>query len=425
MTNSFHVDGWRVAGPIVTLSYTVGDTTFEEHLTFPSSINLTPTAERILTLLAVVAGVSYAKAYAPTHVSLRGTALTEAEMTLVRQTYDQGMREFAYTNALPLTNCFTLTDEAIVAPKTSSQESNAGTPLLPFGGGRDSCVVATALHHLSPTLFTVGDNPYARSVANGLQLPYITVSRTIDPQLIAMNDSGAPNGHVPVTAINSLIALLVAETAGHSSVVMANEKSASQPTRIVNGIEVNHQHSKSDTYEQALREAVRSTGSSVQYLSVLRNSPDAAIAKAFALKCVTVHQLFMSCNRAMVRDHNKRSHGWCKQCPKCRGIFLSLAPYMTPDKLSTIFGEDLLDNPTHISGFRDLAHDDTKPFECVADVKEAQHSMALLQNHPMWSRHAVVQACADLAHLQPLEHNVGRGHHPLVDEVNRFMEVFE
>ena len=39
----------------------------------------------------------------------------------------------------------------------------------------------------------------------------VEVKRAIDRRLIEVNDEGAYNGHVPVTAINSVIGLIVAE----------------------------------------------------------------------------------------------------------------------------------------------------------------------------------------------------------------------
>lgn len=397
MTTNFIVKGWSVFGNDVRLTYQSGEFSFTETVSFPVSVHTTPVVKRLLDLLAVIAGVSYAKAFAPVSVSFPTLDLSEGGFALAELTYNEGMREFAFQNNLPLTNAFVINDVPRGENFLSEPRSHPGSPLIPFGAGRDSCVVAAALKHLHPTLFTIGENAYAEPIAQELSLPFLKASRTLDPLLLQMNESGAPNGHIPVTAINSLISIIVANLTDHTSVVMANEKSASQPTRTIDGIEINHQFSKSLHYENALSRAVEMAGCFVVYGSALRDSPDADISRAFATKCVSLHPLFMSCNQAMLRDPHRRSDGWCGNCPKCRGMYLSLAPFLTPAHLTAIFGTDLLDDDTQSDGFLELLSDESKPFECVADVREAKESMRKLLTSSLWSNHSVVLACADAA----------------------------
>ena len=53
-----------------------------------------------------------------------------------------------------------------------------------------------------------------------------------------------PFGRQHVTGV------VVALATGCGAVVMANERSASQPTRVVDGVEINHQYSKSFAFER-------------------------------------------------------------------------------------------------------------------------------------------------------------------------------
>lgn len=404
MTSEFIVDGWSVSGPTVTLRYRSGEFSFAEHIQFPVEVEAHSTVERLLDLLSIVAGVSYAKAMAPTSVTFPQLDISDAGYRVVCKTYDEGMREFAFHNGLPLTSTFEIADNARGGDFTiEALRSESGSPLIPFGAGRDSCVVASALRHLNPTLFTIGVNPYAQRIADQLSLPLLTASRSLDPMLLKLNDAGAPNGHVPVTAINSLISLITAELTGHSSVVMANEKSASRPTRIVDGVEVNHQFSKSLEFQRVLSTAVDTAGSLVRYTSVLRDIPDRRISQAFATQCADLHPFFMSCNQAMLRNESQRSSGWCCQCPKCRGMFLSLAPFLSPSEMTAIFGHDLLNDSSQLSGFLDLMSDESKPFECVADVGEAKESMRQLVRSPEWSKHLVVVASHDTCEAPSLQ----------------------
>jgi UDP-N-acetyl-alpha-D-muramoyl-L-alanyl-L-glutamate epimerase len=392
VTARFIAQGWSLHNDTVSLAFECDGYTLCETLVFPVPVALSPVASRLLDVLSIVAGVSYAKAFAPTTVAFPSLDVSPTALELIEHTYDHGMREFAFENGMALVSPFLFKDTFRGSAHQPPMRHLPERPLIPFGGGRDSCVVASALRHLNPTLFTVGDNPYARRIASLSGLDHLSVTRTIDPTLLRLNDEGAPNGHVPVTAINSLVSVIVAELTGHTSVVMANEKSASRPTRIVDGVEVNHQYSKSHEYENLLATAVRDTGSAVNYLSVLRHAPDSDISRAFATRCDGLHHEFMSCNRAMIRDASKRSNGWCNDCPKCRGVFLSLAPFLSPARMLSIFGSDLLADQNQIDGFRVLLTDDEKPFECVADVDEARQSLGALVRHPDWSDHVVVRS---------------------------------
>jgi hypothetical protein len=84
-------------------------------------------------------------------------------------------------------------------------------------------------------------------------------------------------------------------------------------------------------------------------------------------------------------------------------MFLSLAPFMTPNDITNIFGRNLLDDMSQLTGFHELMSNETKPFECVADVHEARASMRQLLSSPLWSKHAVVVASHGLATEQLAE----------------------
>ena len=427
MTSEFIVEGWSASGADVSFQYRSGEYAFTEVVHFPLNVETSPVVSRLLDLLAVVSGVSYAKALAPATVTFPSLDVSTAGLSLIQQTYNEGMREFAFQNQLPLTSTFEIAENARGDNfQIEALRNEQGRPLIPFGAVRDSSVVASALKHLQPTLFTIGINPFAEDIADALTLPLLVASRTLDPSLLKLNHAGAPNGHVPVTAINSLISLVVAELTGHTSVVMANEKSASRPTRIVDGIEINHQFSKSLEYELSLRSAIDMAGSIVNYTSVLRSVPDHDISFAFATKCQALHRLFMSCNQAMLRDESRRSAGWCGDCPKCRGMYLSLAPFLSPHEMIDIFGRDLLNDPAQLSGFQDLMSDQTKPFECVADVNESRESMSQLVTLPQWSQHNVVQSCRDISSIAITNDFESDGSHSEFDaDIQRFVKALQ
>jgi hypothetical protein len=159
---------------------------------------------------------------------------------------------------------------------------------------------------------------------------------------------------------------------------------------------------------------------------VLRTATDSDISRAFAVRCERLHHDFMSCNRAMIRDASKRSNGWCNDCPKCRGVFLSLAPFLAPDRMVSIFGADLLADANQVDGFRELLTDSEKPFECVADVKEARLSLRSLGQQPEWAQHAVVRTLLQLADSVPTNTtDEATGNMLFADEINAFLRGAE
>ena len=426
MTESVcRVEPWRLDGRVLAMAFTTSKGAFTERIEFPIEIPRSASVDRIIDLLAIVSSVSYAKASGPGSIDAANRSLTPSAAEFVSSLFDDGMREFAHHNGFPLHGTFTLTGHSPCDPSVAPSITSRRQILIPIGGGRDSAVVATALAGLQPALMSVGDNPHSARIAERLGLPMHVVTRTIDPALIALNGRGAPNGHVPVTAINSLIALVLAEALGMGAVVMANEASSSAPTRIVEGTSINHQFSKSLRCETLLRDALADSGIDIEYFSALRNRRDHEISRVFIRKCEPLHTAFMSCNRAMVRDPERRSDGWCGTCPKCRSVFLSLAPWSTPPHMTRIFGSDLLDDPRQTAGFAELLDAGEKPFECVGDVLEARRAMAALAGDPSWASHAVVTdvSVAPQDTPGPVESRLDQTHHMPTD-VDVVMRAF-
>jgi hypothetical protein len=73
-------------------------------------------------------------------------------------------------------------------------------------------------------------------------------------------------------------------------------------------------------------------------------------------------------------------------CPKCRFVFLSLAPFLEKDKLMNIFKINLLNDPNQLHGYLSLVGiNSPKPFECVGEVQESIVAFYLLSQKPEWS----------------------------------------
>jgi hypothetical protein len=267
--------------------------------------------------------------------------------------------------------------------------------LVPVGGGKDSAVALEIVRRsgVELALFSLGDAPPIARTVEVAGLPRLLATRTLDPGIGALNEAGAINGHIPITAIVSCVALLTAALNGFDAVAMANERSASAGNVSWDGVEVNHQFSKGLRAERLLSAASAEAGGP-RLFSVLRPASELAIARAFA-RMERYHRAFTSCNAIFRIDPALRAKSWCCDCPKCRFVFLALAPFSSPAHLREIFGRDLLDEEGQFEGFALLtATGGHKPFECVGEEQESLAAIRLLADDPRWSGHRVVRRLA-------------------------------
>jgi hypothetical protein len=240
-----------------------------------------------------------------------------------------------------------------------------------------------------------------RDATLGRLVGRLVVRRRVDPSLLALNRAGALNGHVPITAIVACAALLTASLNGFDAVALANERSASSGNVTWAGITINHQFSKSARAESLLRAAVAELAPGLDVFSVLRPASELAIARAFA-RLEQYHHAFTSCNAVFRLDPARRASSWCGDCPKCRFVFLVLAPFSEPAHLRDVFGRDLLDEDDQFEGFALLtATGGHKPFECVGEERESLAAIRMLAHDPRWRDHRVVRRLA--AEVLPLQ----------------------
>ena len=140
--------------------------------------------------------------------------------------------------------------------------------MVPIGGGKDSMVLIESVKHLQPRLFAVNPHPLVVELAAQAGLELLVVRRRLAPQLAELNRAGALNGHVPITAIVSLIAVVASFVYGYDTIAMAVERSASEETVMVDGVPVNHQYSKSLEFEDSIRALIAGSIDSTPHLRV-------------------------------------------------------------------------------------------------------------------------------------------------------------
>ena len=367
--------------------YDLDGRTFREVVSFEGVGDLTGESTRaIATLWYLVAGLSYYKTAAPGRIDLGATPVGPRALALLRGAITDGLGEFAYRNDLDLADV-----EVVGATKATPApvELDPARVLTPFGGGIDSIVtVETLADGLDQALFVVsperGRFDALEAAAAVTQRPIVRATRSLDPSLF--NEESFLRGHVPVTAMVTLLGALGAVASGRGGVVMSNEHSASVPNLSWRGREVNHQWSKSWAAEVLIAEAVaEAVGPALVVASFLRDKSELWVARRFS-ELTGYHHVFRSCNRAFAQDPAARAAGWCGECDKCLFINLVLAPFLERGELRAIFAGEPLADPARLDQLRTLVGlgQDHKPFECVGDPDESARALRLVAARDDW-----------------------------------------
>ncbi len=379
------------------LRYAIDDRyCFTETFTFPGAA-VPETAEgraalkRALHLLHLAAGVSYFKAAVPPEISVENRKLSARTAAFFERLYLGGLAEFSYRNDLTLDGRLRFPAEAL------SDDPPVPCPLrrrtaVPLGGGKDSLVVLEALLAAGEEVLpiAVGEHHAIRSVAERSGLPLTVIERRVDPLLLELNSQGAYNGHVPISAIIAFSMLAAAILYGFDAVAIAQERSANTGNLIREGRNVNHQYSKSLEFENDFRSLLTGVLPSLDYFSFLRPLSELSICRLFSMRCRKYFEVFTSCNKAF-RMHGAMQ-GWCGECPKCRFVFLGLAPFLERAALLSIFKRNPLDEIQQLRGYAELLGiEGHRPLECVGEVEECRGAFSLLLLKPEWQGDVLVR----------------------------------
>ncbi len=372
-----------------------------EVIRFPGApFQLDPAREKAvihaLRLLHLIAGVSYYKTAVPKQIRIEGYGIDVTTAHLLQLIYENGLGEFAYRNGLSLRGEIEFPAQAPNAEPAPALGLHQGA-LVAIGGGKDSLVSIEALRasEIEQTVTWVGNSPLIQACAERTGLPTLNIERKLAPGLFELNQAGALNGHIPVTAVNSAILVVAALLRGLDQLVFSNEHSASYGSLIPGAGEVNHQWSKGWEFEHAFADYLhRYLAEDFSYYSLLRPYSELAVARQFA-QLDRYDAFFSSCNRNFHLLGDKPAQRWCGVCPKCQFVFLALAPFMPKPRLVAIFGRNLLDEIEQAAGFDALLeYGDHKPFECVGEGRESRAAMAALAESPAWREDALVERFA-------------------------------
>ncbi|MFZ1248709.1 MAG: hypothetical protein WAQ24_00090 [Candidatus Saccharimonadales bacterium] len=329
--------------------------------------------------LFFVAGVSYYKAYLAPEIEVRSGVLDEPLASFLSKTYQRGLGEFFYVNRLdPLSP---IPFNATVDTLHEVEVDGTGL-LIGLGGGKDSLVSVELLRNsgLDIATWSLNHRQQLTPLVERVGLPHYWVDRTWDPQLKALNENGAYNGHVPISAIFAAVGTIVCILSGRRDHVVSNEQSANEPTLFYDNVAINHQYSKSQEFEQDYQALLKhSFGSSMRYYSLLRPLTELRIAELFAPYFEKYHAVFSSCNTAF--RHGSNHLFWDATCAKCAFVFLVLTPFIARQKLEKLFGgKNLLLDASLEKTYRQLLGiEGDKPLDCVGGVRESRTAMRMAQ----------------------------------------------
>lgn len=365
---------WREEESTLSCRYRVRNDVFEETYRFPVQTRLNEDLARSFDLIAVTSGVSYYKTVADNDIHLEEVAACDKWDEYVSSLYDEGLREFRFQNCLPLEFLPGIEVGQRNSIQNEVRQHNPSGALVAMGGGRDSLLVAFALRSESPTLLTIGSNPLIDDQARKLGLKLLRVERQIDPLLFRRNAEGALNGHVPVTAINSSVAIAVSIMTGLKDVIFSNEKSASVPTRVIDGVPINHQYSKGIEFETLLRQMLTALGLPANYFSALRGLGELEISQLVG-RYWNKLPFFVSCNRTRAGSAVNKFPRWCCDCSKCYFVFVALSPYVSRSELIRFFGRDLMGEIEDIAKIDRLLLQEDRDFECIGTMSETLEAL--------------------------------------------------
>jgi hypothetical protein len=326
--------------------------------------------------------LSYWKAACPPRVIIDGYHLTEDERAWWHDLFIHGLGEFYFVNDIDPSQEGLLSIESRgdrPLPRSAQGDAIAKSgELVMAAGGKDSSLALEMLKAFDPLVRreTLMLNP-SRSASESITIAGygepLVVRRTIDKQLLELNAQGYLNGHTPFSAYLAFLGTMIAEMHGLGSVIVSNERSASEENTIFHGLAINHQYSKGIRFERRFRAyAAEHFPGCASYYSIIRPLYDLQVSGLFARLAPRHLHSFRSCNVG------QRDDKWCGKCPKCAFVCLTIAPFTSPDLRASIFGRDLFEAPEILSAIEELTGvRDHKPLECVGTLGESRDALVL------------------------------------------------
>lgn len=329
--------------------------------------------------LGMIEVISYWKCICAQNVIIECGNLNEEQKQWFKKLYYNGTGEFRYINNIHIeqekfVNFIINENIKSIIPESVSEDTLSGY-IIPVGGGKDSVVTLEKLKENKENNYCLtvgGKEPVIEccKIAGYDDRQIIEVKRTIDSNLLSLNKKGYLNGHTPFSSILAFLSYLIAYLTNKKYVALSNESSANESN--VKGENINHQYSKSIEFEKDFKEySEKYLKAGVEYFSILRPYSELQIAEMFS-KYKQYHKVFKSCNVGSKTIPWK----WCCNCPKCLFVYIILSPFLTPEELVEIFGENVFEKQELLETFKGLCgYGEIKPFECVGTFEEVNYAV--------------------------------------------------
>lgn len=321
--------------------------------------------------------ISYWKCTCSPNVIIRAGYLNEKQINWFKKLYYNGLGEFFYLNGIDV--------NVEKFMNISCSADNKELPLIDYGGkgnliaiggGKDSTVSLELLNGMDNTCFMINPKePGIECIKVAGYDNYLKIERYLDKNLLELNNKGFLNGHTPFSALVAFVSFLSAYLTNKKYIILSNEGSANESTIL--GTNINHQYSKTYEFENDFNEYSKKYFKlNIKYFSLLRCLSEFQIAMLFS-NYKKYHHVFKSCNVGSKSLPWK----WCCNCSKCLFVYIILSPFLAPDELISIFGEDMYANKEMLSTFEELlGYAETKPFECVGTYNEVRYAVSLVIN---------------------------------------------
>lgn len=323
--------------------------------------------------------ISYWKLACPKKVIILPHTLSEHQISWWKKLYYNGLGEFFFLNNIKVSfDDFMSIESHSTTPFSKIDSIVTDRVMAPIGGGKDSAVTLELIKdkfNCIPMIINPRGATLNTITAGGYNIDDAAiVLRHLDPLMLKMNQEGFLNGHTPFSALLAFVSLLLGLASRCQYIALSNESSANEST--VPGTNINHQYSKSIEFEADFRAYVADNiHDKIQYFSFLRPLNELQIASLLS-RYDAYHSIFKSCNVG------SKSDVWCGACPKCLFTWLILSPFLSREKLSSIFGKDMLCDDSLRDTLKELdGRSAVKPFECVGTIEEVRACESYLINN--------------------------------------------
>ena len=330
-------------------------------------------AKRIIFNIGMVELISYFKTTCSKNVVIKAGYLDESQKAWFQKLFYYGLGEFMYINDIHIEEEELLEFDVQANEDKLDNISYSGEGnLIPIGGGKDSTVSLELLKGLNNTCFAINPKiPHLECIKTAGYDDYMSVTRTLDKNMLELNKQGFLNGHTPFSSLVAFITYLCAYLNNKKYIVLSNEASANEATVI--GTKINHQYSKTYEFENDFNEYTKKYFNiDIKYFSLLRPLTEYQIGMLFS-RYKQYHQVFKSCNVGS----KQVPWVWCCDCPKCLFVYSILSPFLYKEELVSIFHEDLFEKESLLNTFIELlGYAETKPFECVGTYEEVRYAIS-------------------------------------------------